>query len=62
MGVGSSLVVESFSFDQKTAIAVERNARTMKPAEYVWLKVQEFQPPIRRALVAEYERLHSGVS
>jgi hypothetical protein len=55
-----SLGAESFGLYRKTAVAVKRNAKTMKPAEYVWLKSQEFQPPIRRALVAEYERLHGG--
>ncbi len=45
--------------DEHTRKAVERNARHMKPREYAWLKAQEFQSPIRKALVAEYERLHS---
>ncbi len=46
------------TLDERTRTAIERNAQHMKPREYRWLVEQEFQPPIRRALVAEYERLH----
>lgn len=57
-----SLCAGSFGFDWKTMDAIERNAKSMKPQEYAWLKAQEFQPPIRRALIAEYECLHGGTS
>lgn len=49
-----------YGLDWKTEDAIERNARSMKPKEYAWLKAQDFQPPIRRALIAEFERLHGG--
>ncbi len=46
------------TLDQRTRTAVERNAPHMKPRDYRWLTEQESQPPIRRALIEEYERLH----
>lgn len=42
--------------------AIGRNARAMKPQEYAWLKSQEFKPPIRRKLIAAYERIHEPKS
>lgn len=46
--------------DWQTEDAIERNARSMKPKEYAWLKRQGYQPPIRRALIAAYERIHGA--
>ncbi len=44
--------------EAKTLVAIERNAKSMPAKEYVWLKEQKFQPAIRLALIAAYERLH----
>ena len=51
---------DAATLDERTSKAVTLNARHMKQREYEWLKAQEFQPLIRRALVEEYERLHPG--